>query len=443
MLKIILISGKKRSGKDYFANILGSEITKHGKEFAVHHFADGMKRILAKTFNISVDYLNELKNNPETEACFNENMRTILQRFGTDAMQSEFGEDVWVQHLNYYLEKKYRDYTDFDWSGNSEEKDIYIIIPDLRFEAETYLRPYSSIVHLVRVNNPNIKSTDNHPSEIALDNYKDFDTTVINDYDPETGDTNESLSNLQECAKTLIDTLEKYQIAFQQLRCISVHGIRESLQIQSRGLIYNNMSKLFLTSDWHLCHKNIIKYCNRPFEFSNKGLYDNAYQIFNYHQNLLNDDDILINLGDIGMVNDKNREFFISYFNALKGHKILILGNHDTEDLDFYKKCGFCIITNYIKIDKYFFCHYSLENNEKYPGKLDSELHKELRDEYKHSKCKVLYHGHTHEKIIPSEKNVKRINVCYDNPELKYCYLELNDDIIKSAVIAKIKEGTI
>ena len=30
--------------------------------------------------------------------------------------------------------------------------------------------------------------------------------------------------------------------------------------------------RLFITSDLHLGHKNIIQYCNRPFDFTEQGI---------------------------------------------------------------------------------------------------------------------------------------------------------------------------
>lgn len=30
--------------------------------------------------------------------------------------------------------------------------------------------------------------------------------------------------------------------------------------------------RLFITSDLHLGHKNIIQYCNRPFDFTDQGI---------------------------------------------------------------------------------------------------------------------------------------------------------------------------
>ena len=37
-------------------------------------------------------------------------------------------------------------------------------------------------------------------------------------------------------------------------------------------LSIENTSSLYVTSDLHLNHKNIIKYCGRPWDFSEEGL---------------------------------------------------------------------------------------------------------------------------------------------------------------------------
>lgn len=34
----------------------------------------------------------------------------------------------------------------------------------------------------------------------------------------------------------------------------------------------NKEVKIFYTSDWHFGHKNIIRYCNRPFDLSDEGV---------------------------------------------------------------------------------------------------------------------------------------------------------------------------
>ena len=82
------------------------------------------------------------------------------------------------------------------------------------------------------------------------------------------------------------------------------------------------MPNIFFTSDLHFGHKNIIRFDNRPFttiEEMDKALIRNW-------NNKVNDDDTVYVLGDISWYkDDKTTEIF----SLLKGHKILIKGNHD------------------------------------------------------------------------------------------------------------------
>jgi calcineurin-like phosphoesterase family protein len=80
--------------------------------------------------------------------------------------------------------------------------------------------------------------------------------------------------------------------------------------------------KVWFTSDWHLNHKNIIRYSNRPYptvELMNQCLIGN-------YQNVVAEDDIVFFLGDItfGNVTEVYR-----LLNSLPGWKIHIIGNHD------------------------------------------------------------------------------------------------------------------
>jgi calcineurin-like phosphoesterase family protein len=82
---------------------------------------------------------------------------------------------------------------------------------------------------------------------------------------------------------------------------------------------------IYFTSDLHLNHANIIKFCNRPWntvEEMNEGLINNWNEI-------VNDDDTVYCLGD--MVWKKLRDY-LEMIPKLKGHKILIRGNHDPKD---------------------------------------------------------------------------------------------------------------
>ena len=82
------------------------------------------------------------------------------------------------------------------------------------------------------------------------------------------------------------------------------------------------MRDIWVVSDTHFGHSNIIGYCNRPFanyEEMNEKMIENW-------NNTVKDGDIIYHLGDVyfGKQNSSN------FNHRLKGRKRLILGNHDT-----------------------------------------------------------------------------------------------------------------
>lgn len=82
----------------------------------------------------------------------------------------------------------------------------------------------------------------------------------------------------------------------------------------------NSMSKVFFTSDLHLGHSNIIKYCKRPF--NNADEMDEAL-IRNWN-NVVGKDDHIYVLGDFTMRSKPS-----NYLRRLNGFKHLVQGNHD------------------------------------------------------------------------------------------------------------------
>ena len=85
--------------------------------------------------------------------------------------------------------------------------------------------------------------------------------------------------------------------------------------------------KTWFTSDWHLGHKNIIKYCNRPFETveeMDKTIIDN----FN---KLVKSEDVVFFLGDFAF----DKEYYRKYQDILNGNWIFIRGNHDHSHLPY------------------------------------------------------------------------------------------------------------
>lgn len=81
---------------------------------------------------------------------------------------------------------------------------------------------------------------------------------------------------------------------------------------------------VWVSSDLHFFHKNVIKFCNRPYntvEEMNEGIIKN----FN---SVIQPNDTLYLLGDISFSNAVKA---VDVLNRLNGHKHLIIGNHDTK----------------------------------------------------------------------------------------------------------------
>lgn len=80
--------------------------------------------------------------------------------------------------------------------------------------------------------------------------------------------------------------------------------------------------RVWLTSDTHFMHKNIIKYCNRPFSLEEHD--EELIYRWNY---CVGKDDIIFHLGDFCFSSSADR--IIPLLEKLNGHMMLITGNHD------------------------------------------------------------------------------------------------------------------
>jgi calcineurin-like phosphoesterase family protein len=84
------------------------------------------------------------------------------------------------------------------------------------------------------------------------------------------------------------------------------------------------------TADTHAGHKNILKYCKRPF--ANVREMDEIL-IANWNK-IVNPDDLVWHLGDVAFC--CTLEYAINFVKRLNGRKRLILGNHDDLALEMY-----------------------------------------------------------------------------------------------------------
>nr|DAX08720.1 MAG TPA: metallophosphatase domain protein [Bacteriophage sp.] len=92
---------------------------------------------------------------------------------------------------------------------------------------------------------------------------------------------------------------------------------------QVKPLKFNSSEvNIFFTSDLHFGHKNIIKFCNRPWETTEE--MDEAL-IANWNS-VVGEEDIVFDLGDFAFATNGRWKELIQ---RLNGKHYLILGNHD------------------------------------------------------------------------------------------------------------------
>ena len=78
----------------------------------------------------------------------------------------------------------------------------------------------------------------------------------------------------------------------------------------------------FFTADEHYGHRNIIKYCRRPFDDTR----EMDYEITKRHNSVVGADDIVIHGGDLTLA---NRIIAERYITELNGKHFFLKGSHD------------------------------------------------------------------------------------------------------------------
>lgn len=83
---------------------------------------------------------------------------------------------------------------------------------------------------------------------------------------------------------------------------------------------------IFFTSDLHLGHENIIRFCDRPFANAN-AMNEALVERWNA---VVNDNDIVFVLGDVAF---GGAQLYDRYLPQLRGRKFLVYGNHDFKNM--------------------------------------------------------------------------------------------------------------
>lgn len=164
------------------------------------------------------------------------------------------------------------------------------------------------------------------------------------------------------------------------------------------------MGKIYFTADMHLGHTNIIRYCGRPYTTVEE--MDQAL-IRNWNAVVHRDDTVYV-VGDFTM-----RPRAQDYLEQLKGHKILIVGNHDY----FARRASRCALFDevapYMQIRmegrRITLCHYPMLE---WQGSRESPEGKEYG---------YLIHGHIHNTVSPD------YSILYRAPHALNAGVDIND----------------
>ncbi|MBQ5908550.1 MAG: metallophosphoesterase [Treponema sp.] len=166
--------------------------------------------------------------------------------------------------------------------------------------------------------------------------------------------------------------------------------------------------KIYFTSDLHLFHTNIIKYCNRPFEYSAEGCTKmNEFILKKF--DALPEDCLIWNFGDVFLnLRLGNDRIMQDIMRMKKNRKLcLILGNHDfgarkkpfPNYIEYFKYLGFdAIYKEPLQYGNYVFSHEPVFLEK------DSDL--------------VNFHGHTHEKMVSEDYFLNEYNKSFPHKKV-------------------------
>jgi len=132
---------------------------------------------------------------------------------------------------------------------------------------------------------------------------------------------------------------------------------------------YNNDRRIWLLTDTHYNHKNIIEYCNRPKDYEIRFL-SSCFR-------LLNSNDILVHLGDIGIGDDI--KVHDKYIRPLSCRKWLIRGNHDKRSNTWYLNNGWDFVAKKVIVDLFgkviMFSHMPIRTETLVSERIDLNIH--------------------------------------------------------------------
>lgn len=192
-------------------------------------------------------------------------------------------------------------------------------------------------------------------------------------------------------------------------------GENQIKKLNGLNITYNALSEkfndIYIISDTHFMHDNIIKYANRPASHNQI--------MFEKWNETVKENDLIIHVGDLshGLYKYHNGdEILHEICTNLNGKKILLRGNHDRNHDEYYNNMGF-IVKDYIYMSDIntIINHYppiSDTSSSMYIKQKQIDYNTQLMKQVDY---KYLIHGHQHNNTRQNHKNcfnatVERIN---------------------------------
>lgn len=208
----------------------------------------------------------------------------------------------------------------------------------------------------------------------------------------------EALELFKRTLRTERDRPDVHATMLEMAQPESINAI--SSQIQNALL---RGERVWMTSDLHLCHTNVIRYSNRPFA---------DVQQMNEHliaqsRRVVQDDEWLIIVGDLAMGDHTEA---MEWIIQMPGNKVLVVGNHDL------KRNGDCLYISELApsgheplfkaVVPFLFLRDALGQDlfvSHYPATVE------------HCAARLVnYHGHLHREALPPTGKTHFVNVGWD-----------------------------
>jgi calcineurin-like phosphoesterase family protein len=178
-------------------------------------------------------------------------------------------------------------------------------------------------------------------------------------------------------------------------------------------------NKRYITSDLHLGHANIIKYCNRPF--SSVQEMDNTI-INNWNKTVKPEDEVYF-LGDFCFGRPGN-VISKQYRQKLNGKIHLVLGNHDK----YIDKDAFDSVQDYLLLEengkKILLIHYPIYRKD----------YSHLKEKMSLPEYDMCFYGHVHNSV-EDEVFENHFNMCVEKTK----YTPINFDILVNLISSRVK----